>query len=623
MTTLAAVLVRQRALPLETVEQAMLRQSLFGGDLATNLLELGSSNESTLLAATATALEAPAVAVGRIGDISPTWLNGLPPTQLLEDAYVPIGVTDTELLVATSAPLPQRVVSDLEARFGKRVALRAALEIRIREAVSKLLGEALDERTSTLLVRLDGALDRARENDATREAAAPETSEQPPASAAPTPRVSISAVTRSLLPLRAAAKASEQPRRLGPFTAAMAEIELTSAQSPGDVITVWLDFAAQYFDYTAVFAVQGDIAAGKAARGAGTVGETFSRIGVPLDLPSALQRAKVTRNWQLTTLEPRGLDRTLARDLGRNTGRVVLLVPICIRERVVLLTYGDHGESDVLLDRVGDVLALQPLVERHLERMLYERKRGGRSLQPPQIRSESPQDRRVAIPPAAAQAHALTESRGLEATDTSTGVAQQPPPGRHPKAHDPHEERTIPVPAQASTDISIVGQGTEDSSGTQVELVNIDESWDLIQPVLSVGDGESARTTRAATNRPSTPVRESSPPGSVWPGASTKPGLVPRLELVTEFDADSSPNHASPTPEIGPSMATSSAQRSPLPVPPQTAPSEQEVAKEPAPEVSQRSTQDALEEPMVRERFERYLHGDAAALDELIAMGDT
>jgi hypothetical protein len=582
MTTLAAVLVRQRALPLETVEQAMQRQSLFGGDLATNLLELGSADEAALLTATATALEVPAMAVGGMPNIDPAWLQGLTPAQLLEDGFVPIGITDTELFVATSTPLPQRVVEDLEARLGKRVVMRAALEIRIRQALSRVLEQPLDERTAKLLARLD-----------LTDSESPTT---PIASAIPTPRVSLPAVAKSLVPVRVTSKGSAPPRRLGPFTAAMAEIELTSAQSPGDVITVWLDFVAQYFEYTAVFAVQGDIAAGKAARGTGTVGEAFSRIGVPLDLPSAIQRVKTSKTWQLTTLEPRGLDRTLARDLGRNTGRVVLLVPVCIRDRVVLLTYGDHGDEDVLLDRVGDVLALQPLVERHLERMLYERKRG-KSLQPPQGRSDAATEKHASLPGAADRANALAQALASSEARTGEGSQANTAGGDPSRVTDPHEGQTLRAPAQAHDAISI--QNTEATSSTPaLDTVTIDESWDLIQPVLSVGDGEPARNTRAATNHPVTKARESSPPGSVWPGASTRPGLMPRLELVPELDADSSVQHEPPD-----AQATQTS----------TGP-----AAEPARDDSAASS----DEQAIRDQLDLYLRGNSAALDELIAMGD-
>jgi hypothetical protein len=49
MTTLGAALLRNRVAPIDAVENAMLRQSLYGGDLATYLLDLAVIDEHCLL----------------------------------------------------------------------------------------------------------------------------------------------------------------------------------------------------------------------------------------------------------------------------------------------------------------------------------------------------------------------------------------------------------------------------------------------------------------------------------------------------------------------------------------------------------------------------------------------
>jgi hypothetical protein len=612
MTTLAAVLVRQRDLPLETVEQAMLRQSLFGGDLATNLLELGSIDEPTLLAATAATLDVTPLAAGRIRQPDAELLRSFRATQLLEHPFLPIAETATELIVAVAAPLPTATALDLKQQFGKPLTLRAALEIRIRQAIVDTLGEQLDERTTKLLARLDGAPPEA----ATR----PDLPKPPLEYRASRPN--LAATRRSLLPRRGeASKSQGQPRRLGPFTAAMVEIELASAQSPGDVIAAWLDFAAQYFEYTAVFTVQGDIAAGKIARGSGTIGEAFSRIGVPLDMPSALQRARASATWQLTTLEPRGLDRTLARDLGRTIGRQVLLVPIRIRDRVVLLTYGDHGEDDVLLDRVGDILALQPLVERHLERLVVERKRGGKSVRPPDA-SVRREGKSASIPPIQDRASALANAL----------VASQPPEGPSiaersaPSPADPHDGPTLPVPAHALAADANAGAGaylTFDSPGAapNLDTGSIDESWDLIQPIISGGSADAEHGTRAPTNRPSPRVRDSLPPESQWPSVSTRSVVPPKLEIVAEPEPSAPETPSTPEPKraeasaaqeppAGGAESPSAHVPAPFIMPPPT--SVADTGSGVAPEL----------EAKCLELFERFKAGDGSALEQLVQMGD-
>lgn len=535
----------------------MLRQSLFGGDLATNLLELGSIDEGALLASTAAALELPALESGTIRDFDPNLALACQSDRLFEHPFLPVKDTGEHLIVAVATPLTADERSSLEAQFGKPVSLRVALEVRIRQALAAALGQPLDERLQSLLTRLDdAAVPHAPENDRSETAA---------------PRRSLAAGRLSLLPSKRDAKAPGQVRRLGPFSAAMAEIELAAAHTPGNVIGIWLDFTSQYFDYTAIFAVQGDIAAGKAARGRGTTGEAFSRIGVPLDLPGALQRARAAGSWQLTPLEPRGLDRTLARDLGRPIGPSVLLLPLCIKERVVLLSWGDHGEQDVSLDLVGDVLALKPLVERHLERLLVERKRAS-----------------MAVPPIRATGHEASPSRSVA------------PPGL-PAQESPHETAKAPMrdlPAPPELTGARDGATAPAHPVVDVDTAGIDDSWDLIQPVLTVGNAESSRPLRAATNDPRAQLRDSTPPGSNWPSASTRPGVAPKLELVPDADLLEERRGADPLPAPA---AVPESHRGSRPV---------------------NAAPDAAEERLCLDLLERFQQGDPSALTQLVSLGE-
>lgn len=570
----------------------MLRQSLFGGDLATNLLELGTIDEKALLASTAMTLEVPALDGGRITELDANLVAACPSTQLLEQIFLPVGITSDKLIVATSAPLPATTITELETRFGKPIALRAALEVRIRQALAVVLAQPLEDRLVKLLAHLDGE-DTAQKDEAGELKAAVGES-LPPKRAVPSGKF-------SLTPMRRDTKAPNQSRRVGSYSAAMAEIELAAAKSPGNVISVWLDFASQYFDYTAVFAVQGEIAAGKAARGPGTTGEAFARIGVPLDLPGALQRARSSASWQLLSLEPRGLDRTLARDLGRPMGPMVLLLPICIRQRVVLLTYGDHGERDVSLDLVGDVLALKPLVERHLERLLVERKRGGRSL-PPAHPGTAGRDRRLS-----------SLARDVRAAAAARDASSEVPAIEAQTSHAESTGRSVPAPDGA-------GLSNSQPAG-MVDTGSIDDSWDLIQPVLNVGDTDAPRNTRAPSNQPSAQLRDTAPAESDWPSRGTRPGVAPKLELVPDSDVD----HFLPPTRA--ETATPSTPPAPAPAP--------------APAVVERGLSGAttsapgnlLDEQLAPELaanleeyqalLERLTHGDASAQETFVSKGES
>src|SRR5690606_24862665 len=116
-------------------------------------------------------------------------------------------------------------------------------------------------------------------------------------------------------------------RRLGPYTAADAERDLLNADGRDDVLNAFFDFAAQYFEYCALFVMHGDLAEGRDARGPGASPEQVRALGIPLDLPSAIQSAYERGKWQLVRLTGGGIDVGLAKDLRRPSGPQCLLLP--------------------------------------------------------------------------------------------------------------------------------------------------------------------------------------------------------------------------------------------------------------------------------------------------------
>src|SRR6185503_12286783 len=161
-----------------------------------------------------------------------------------------------------------------------------------------------------------GTKSEARPIDTTPPTKAPPPS---PATAAPARPLSIAPSPRALADLARSGTRPprSRPRRLGPYTAAMAEEDLLAADSRDDVLRAFFDFAAQYFEYAALFAVHGDLAEGRDAHGPGADRTRVQSIGVPLDLPSSLAAARDAGTWQLVKLSHEGLDGTLLKDLER------------------------------------------------------------------------------------------------------------------------------------------------------------------------------------------------------------------------------------------------------------------------------------------------------------------
>jgi len=319
------------------------------------------------------------------------------------------------------------------------------------------------------------------------------------------------------------------------------------------VLRAFFDYSSQYFDYSALFAVQGDLAEGRDASGAGAPRSRLLTVGVPLDLPSAMSRARDATTYELTRLASGGLDGALAKDLERRPGRLVLFLPVQVRGRTVLILYGDHGERDVELQAVGEVISFAPLVANAFEHLiLRKRLRDKGEAGPPSIRVRPREPARAPLPNAGERAATLASlieerSRSSLPSKPSSGppvaatAKRSPlPPKPSQPAHDPI---TPPTPHY-----------------TPAPTVAI--------PVISIGPASSRRppaTTSSAPAKPSAPAagtpRGSEPPEDGWDSAATespfarvergtKPGVGHDLKPLEHATASAPPNPRPPVESV-------------------------------------------------------------------------
>ncbi len=384
MTTLAAELLRHHAAPIDAVENAMLRQSLYGGDLATNLLELAAIDESSLLEQLALTFGLEMVSPGPLPEASDDLKRALPGDVGSRHGIFPLGFETGNLIVAVSVPLMSSTLEDLAFSLGHELHQRIAMDVRIRQALSRDYRLPLSERFVRLSLSLDSGQPLnlsipppkagARGFPMSRDTAS--SSGESGSVNVPTLVSSRANLLPHLTATAAPATKNKAIRRFGPFTTSMMEKELHVAKSAKEILRIWLDYSAQYFEYSAVFTVQGDIACGLESRGLSSASESLTHIGIPLEFPSVLADARRNARWILAALSSQGIDVTLARDLKRPSGRVVMVAPVMLRGRAVALLYGDHGDLDVQLDQVGEIISVIPLVERGMSQVLLTRKRG-------------------------------------------------------------------------------------------------------------------------------------------------------------------------------------------------------------------------------------------------------
>ncbi|HEY6077296.1 MAG TPA: HEAT repeat domain-containing protein, partial [Polyangiaceae bacterium] len=413
MPTLSSSIVKHQLASVRDVEEALARQAMYGGDLATNLLELAGVSEERLAELLAESHEVSGAPTGEL-PVSDADVRRLVPRELARRfGLYPLESRGDTLVVAVSEPLPAEVESDLGFSLGMRVEQRIAMSVRIQQALARDYQMPLEQRAERILAKLAGRPDP----NPSVFPAAPETppviTEKLPPPLAP----KAPAVAREAIDLSSLTRREPKPRRLGPYTMAMAERDLLDAADTDDVLRAFFDFASQYFEYTAMFAVHGDLAEGRDATGSGAPRARVLSLGIPLDLPSALSRALATDRFSLLRLGTGGLDGALARDLDRRPGPQVLLLPIRVVRRPVLVLYGDHGNVDVQLETVGQVISFAPLVSSALEHLIRKRKQSTNSLPPPRLPVRPPKSAQVRPRPeerAAALASALGVDESFE-----------------------------------------------------------------------------------------------------------------------------------------------------------------------------------------------------------------
>jgi hypothetical protein len=259
----------------------------------------------------------------------------------------------------------------------------------------------------------------------------------------------------------------------------MAEQELKKAESAKDILKLWLDFSAQFFEYAVVFTIQGEMAGGLESRGMGPGSEYVSRIGIPLDFPSVLADARRLGRWNLSPLGSDGLNATLARDLQRDLGRKVFAIPAILKGRAVALLYGDQGDGDVYLEQVGEIVAIAPVIERALGRVLLSRKKG-QSIEPPE--------------PSSAPGQLSTRDRTGGTSTTTRTVDEQASLALQDRSAI---SRAAPETSRSGSHFSATGSPAA-ASNIEPEPLPLTRRSDLARPILGVGSSAAPATTASS-----------------------------------------------------------------------------------------------------------------------------
>lgn len=418
--SLSSLIVQREVATIRQVEEALARQVLYGGDLVTNVLEVAQVPESVLVLLLAETLHIPHAPIGALPLPSSAARALVPGDLAIRRSLFPLQLAGDTLFVAVAEPLEQFVKAELSFALGVQIEERVAPLVRIREALAATYDAPLDRRMQRLIGRLAGVDTSASNSLPPLLATDPlansprlrgDSSPAPPHATPALGSIGIASVAPPVRPVhgtnagfpgptqppvepvpppplthpsslvRLMERAGQAPRtgrrRRGPLTFDRAKIELEQASERDTLLDLFFDFSLQFFEYTALFVVHGDIAEGRDAYGPGAPRDRVIGVGVPLDLPSAFSAARDRSSPVIARPAEGGLDAVLVQDLRRMVGWLILVVPIVVRGRTVALLYGDNGDAGVDGTGSGEVTAFASRVGQAFERIIVRRKLGG------------------------------------------------------------------------------------------------------------------------------------------------------------------------------------------------------------------------------------------------------
>ncbi|MHB8419360.1 MAG: HEAT repeat domain-containing protein [Myxococcales bacterium] len=388
---LGELLVAAGGLTPEQLQMAEARQKELGGRLDTAVLELGLLPEELLAPLLARAADLPQGTPDMITAPDAGLAEVLPRALAEKHAIAPISIERRQLALLVCPPIDLTVLDDLGFLLSRSIRAYVAPELRVRQRQSQVYRQPLPDRFELLL----------RTHRTLSASPAPVPEAPPPIRAtdkvASTPHPSLSpegerGISETLSPSGGEGRVrgpppvpSDEPPP-APVRAALVAaagraspldaLELVRAATTRDgVLSAVLAYVRSAFQFVALYARRGQAMVVFEASGDGLQGADLEAATVSLDRPSVLRTVAEARAPYVGPV-PAGdpLERALG-EMGRGRLRAVLLYPVVIRDRTVLIVYGDGGGEALAPRQLSDVALVLSQVGTALERVIRLAKR--------------------------------------------------------------------------------------------------------------------------------------------------------------------------------------------------------------------------------------------------------
>ncbi|MBN1961357.1 MAG: HEAT repeat domain-containing protein [Deltaproteobacteria bacterium] len=346
---LTQVLLENRIISVETLNEALQRQVIFGGSIDTNIFEVSDTSEHILLKYLGIVTGLPTIDKQQIDQIA-EHIPRLFPLVFAETYHlVPFRLVEQELLVLLNEAPDQQLLERISERLRLKAVAVVTTEVRLHYAMHHVYGTALLPRFANLLKRLDGDL--------------------PTSFSESNEHVLSWGLTQSVI--TPTSKLGNKQRQSLDVRSVLKRLD--AAIDRDNIVEALLGAAISVFEFAGLFAIHSERINGwRGATPADT--QRVARISLSVELPSVFQTIYATGGHYLGPLIQNSINTKLLDDMGREIPRAALLAPIFIGDKMAAILYADNGKRVVSSRRVAAILLLIQRTGVAFERLIRRQK---------------------------------------------------------------------------------------------------------------------------------------------------------------------------------------------------------------------------------------------------------
>lgn len=330
---LGELLVQNKLITQHQLKEALHAQTIFGGKLGTNLVELGYVNEMDLAKLLSTQLGIPCVDAGDFDKLDKDVLKIVPVSLVEKHRVMPLELEGKNLRLAMSDPTNFPSIDEISFATGLRIDPVVAPEILLVYAIEKYY----DVQRSVRYIRAAGMSQNLAETATAASAVMPRLEGEPE---------QLVRVGEKQIEL----EASTEEMVTEGFPIHQVVTQLIRANNVNDVLEVIRVFVGQDFKYAAVFLLSGENAVGATHVGGKLGIDLFQEYSFPINSSELLFKVWNTREpfHGIPTIS--GVDHWYFSELGFPMDLPTLCIPVVTNDQVTAIILASENKKGELLD---------------------------------------------------------------------------------------------------------------------------------------------------------------------------------------------------------------------------------------------------------------------------------